>query len=88
MLLDTLKETQTYHKSVLIDVLKEVKTLHKKTFIASSYLTVLRREALHIPVYMKVTRDPNTGWRLYTGAVIRKIVDWELKNLQRVKKSR
>ena len=79
MLLDTLDERQVYHKSTLVEVLKEVKTAHEEIPICSSYKTIMRREKQHIAVYTNVVRDPVNGWRMYTGRMIRKIVEWELE---------
>lgn len=79
MLLDTLDDRQTYHKSTLLEVLKEVKARKRDLPIASSYKTILRRERARIDVYTDVIRDPVNGWRMYTGLHIRKIVQWELE---------
>lgn len=77
MLLDTLKENQTYFKSTLLEVLQEVKASNDVA-IASSYKSIMRREKQRIPVYLDVVRDPTNGWRMYTGRQIRKIVEYEL----------
>lgn len=79
MLIDTLEDRQTYHKSTLLEVLKEVKASHDSLPIASSYKTIMRREHAGVPVYTTVLRDPVNGWRMYTGRQIRKIVAWELE---------
>jgi len=79
MLLDTLDDRQTYHKSTLLEVLKEIKKEHGDAPIASSYKTILRRERSRVSVYTNVVRDPVNGWRMYTGRMIRKIVAWELE---------
>ena len=77
MLLDTLKDTQTYFKSTLVEVLQEEKA-NCNMAIASSYKSIMRREKQRIPVYLDVVRDPTNGWRMYTGRQIRKIVEYEL----------
>lgn len=77
MLLETLKENQTYFKSTLLEVLQEVKA-DTGVAIASSYKSIMRREKQRIPVYLDVVRDPTNGWRMYTGRQIRKIVEYEL----------
>ncbi len=79
MLLDTLEDRQTYHKSTLVEVLKEVKTAHDDVIMATSYKTIMRRERARVSVYTDVIRDPVNGWRMYTGRQIRKIVAWELE---------
>lgn len=78
MLLDTLDDRQTYHKSTLLEVLKEV-AREKQVPIATSYKTILRRERSRVSVYTNVVRDPVNSWRMYTGRMIRKIVAWELE---------
>ena len=77
MLLETLKDSQTYFKSTLLEVLQEVKA-EQDIAIASSYKSIMRREKQRIPVYLEVVRDPTNGWRMYTGRQIRKIVEYEL----------
>lgn len=77
MLLETLKDSQTYFKSTLVEVLQEEKA-NSNIAIASSYKSIMRREKQRIPVYLEVVRDPTNGWRMYTGRQIRKIVEYEL----------
>lgn len=78
MLLDTIENKKTYFKSTLIKILQEIKETSKRS-IPTSYKTIIRREQMKIPVYLKIRRDPINGWRIYTGQQIKKIVAYELK---------
>lgn len=79
MLYDTLKTDQSYLKSTLLECLKEQN-------LVSSYKTIQRREKSGIDVYTNVLRDPVSGFRMYTGAQIRQIIEYEQKRKNTAKK--
>jgi hypothetical protein len=85
MLLETLQDTHNYMKSTLLSCLQET-VGHDGQPLSSSYKTLLRKERKGIEVYKKVHRDPTTNWRMYSGRLIREIVDFELE--QSAKKSK
>lgn len=70
MLYDTIKDDQHYLKSTLLECLSEQN-------LVSSYKTIQRREKQGVEVYTDVNRDPVSGFRMYTGAQIRRIVEYE-----------
>jgi len=70
MLIDTLNDSQQYLKSTLLECLDEQN-------LTSSYKTVQRREKAGIEVYNNISRDPVSGYRMYTGKQIRDIVEYE-----------
>lgn len=75
MLIDTLDDTKTYLKQTLLQVLQEGSTSELK--IAATYKMILRREQKGVKVYLTVRKDPTTGYRMYTGRDIRKILEFE-----------
>jgi len=77
MLIDTLDDTRTYLKATLLQCLAEVSTEDRP--IPATYKSILRREKQGIKAYTRVRRDPATGYRLYTGRDIRRILEYEIK---------
>ena len=76
MLIETLDNKRTYLKATLMKCLKEASS--EQSPIPWTYKSILRREKAGIRVYNKVRRDPGTTYRMYTGKLIREIVDYEI----------
>lgn len=72
MLIDSIKNSERYMKGTFLACAKEAG-------LKVSYKTLTRREKAGIKVYTEVTRDPGTGWRMYSGSQIKRIIAYELK---------
>lgn len=76
MLIETLEDSKTYLKATLLQCLQEAKAKYPK--VQATYKTIIKREKMGFDVYSDTRRDPATGYRMYTGLQIRKIVEFEI----------
>jgi len=72
MIIDSIKSSDKYLKGTFLDCAKEAG-------LKVSYKTLTRREKEGVRVYTDVKRDPSTGWRLFSGTQIKRIIAYELK---------